>query len=114
MQEWGFCDKENAREFSKDALSDSELEQKVISKKEAAKYRVLYFYQWTRELHMERRYRIKYSLSKAVFLESLKTVDGMNGIVHCGWTHEISDLKYATVVIDQQITKVRFNNKLPL
>ena len=26
MQEWGFCDKENAREFSKDALSDSELE----------------------------------------------------------------------------------------
>ena len=36
MQEWGFCDKENAREFSKDALLDSELEQKVISKKEAA------------------------------------------------------------------------------
>ena len=26
MQEWGFSDKENAREFSKDALSDSELE----------------------------------------------------------------------------------------
>jgi len=49
---------------------------------------------------MERRCRIKYSLSKTVFLKALKTVDGMNGIVHCGWTHEISDLNYATIVID--------------
>ena len=88
MQEWGFCDKENAREFSKDALSDSELEQKVISKKEAAKYRVLYFYQWTRELHMERRYTVKCSLDKGSFLKSPETADGMNDIVHGGWTYE--------------------------
>ena len=49
---------------------------------------------------MERRCRIKYSLNKTVFLKSLKTVDGMNDIVHSGWTYEISDLKYAMVVID--------------
>jgi len=37
---------------------------------------------------MERRYTVKCSLDKGSFLKSPETADGMNDIVHGGWTYE--------------------------